>query len=109
MPIDTSLNSKKLSMFFSKNWIFDFCFDYADKHRGDFTQEQLFKRNIYTEFVSFVSNKNSDFEFDLSANEKSYLIKQLKANIGRNLWGNELFYGILLKEDKFVEIAIKKF
>ena len=73
------------------------------------TKEQLLKRYIYTDFVSFVSNKNSDFEFDLSANEKSYLTKQLKANIGRNLWGNEIFYSILLEEDEFVESAIKEF
>ena len=109
VPTDTSLSSKKLSVFFSKNWIFDFCFDYADGHRDNFTKEQLLKRYIYTDFVSFVSNKNSDFEFDLSANEKSYLVKQLKANIGRNLWGNEIFYSILLEEDKFVESAIKEF
>ena len=109
VPIDTSLSSKKLSVFFNKNWIFDFCFDYADRHRDNFTKEQLFRRDIYTEFVSFVSSKKSDFEFDLNANEKSYLIKQLKANIGRNLWGNDFFYGILLEEDKFVEIAIKEF
>ena len=67
------------------------------------------RRDIYTEFVSFVSNKQSDFEFDLNINEKNYLNKQLKANIGRNLWGNDFFYGILLEEDKFVEIAIKEF
>ena len=109
VPTDTSLSSKKLSVFFSKNWIFDFCFDYADGHRDNFTKEQLLKRYIYTDFVSFVSNKNSDFEFDLSANEKSYLIKQLKANIGRNLWGNEIFYSILLEEDEFVKSAIKEF
>ena len=109
VPTDTSLSSKKLNVFFSKNWIFDFCFDYADGHRDNFTKEQLLRRDIYTEFVSFVSSKKSDFEFDLNANEKSYLIKQLKANIGRTLWGNDFFYGILLEEDKFVEIAIKKF
>ena len=66
-------------MFFSKNWIFDFCFDYADGHRDNFTKEQLLKRDIYTDFVSFVNNKNVDFEFDLSANEKNYLIKQFKS------------------------------
>jgi hypothetical protein len=96
-------------VFFSKNWIFDFCFDYADGHRDNFTKEQLLRRDLYTEFVSFVSSKKSDFEFDLNANEKSYLIKQLKANIGRALWGNDFFYGILLEEDRFVEIAKKKF
>ena len=106
VPTDTTLSSKKLSVFFSKNWIFDFCFDYADKHRENFTKEQLLKRDIYIAFVSFVNNKNAAFVFDLNANEKDYLIRQIKANIGRNLWGNEIFYSILLEEDRFLERAI---
>ena len=78
-------------------------------HVSFFPSELQKDKDIYTEFVSFVSNKQSDFEFDLNINEKNYLNKQLKANIGRNLWGNDFFYGILLEEDKFVEIAIKEF
>ena len=109
VAVDTSLNSTKLSPFFSKNWIFDFCFDYSDKHRENFTKEQLLKRDIYIAFVSFVNNKNAAFVFDLNANEKDYLIRQIKANIGRNLWGNEIFYSILLEEDRFIERAIISF
>ena len=90
-------------------WIFDFCFDYADKHRENFTKDQLLKRDIYIAFVSFVNNKNADFVFDLTQNERNYLIKRLKANIGRNLWGNEVFYSILLQDDRFVDRAIKEF
>ena len=106
VPTDTTLSSKKLSVFFSKNWIFDFCFNYADGHRKNFTKEQLLKRDIYIAFVSFVNNKNAAFVFDLTQNERNYLIKRLKANIGRNLWGNEIFYSILLQEDRFLERAI---
>ena len=54
----------------------------------------------------FVKSKNREFVFDLNANEKDYLIRQIKANIGRNLWGNEIFYSILLEEDRFLERAI---
>jgi hypothetical protein len=60
-------------------------------------------------FLSFVNNKNAAFVFDLNANEKDYLIRQIKANIGRNLWGNEIFYSILLQEDRFLERAIISF
>ena len=41
--------------------------------------------------------------------KKTTLLNSLKANIARNLWGNEVFYSILLQEDRFVESAIKKF
>jgi len=103
------MDNKKLSVFFSKSWIFDFCFDYADKHRENFTKKQLLKRDIYSAFISFVNNKNAAFVFDLKKNEKDYITRQLKANIGRNLWGNEIFYSILLKEDRFVEKAKELF
>jgi len=106
---DTTLDSKKLSVFFSKNWIFDFCFDYADKHREGFTKEQLLAKSVFTDFMYFVKNKDADFVFDLKENDKAYLNRQLKANIGRNLWGNEIFYRILVEEDRFVERAIKEF
>ena len=109
VPTDITLDNKKISVFFSKNWIFDFCFDYADKHRENFTKKQLLKRDIYSAFVSFVNTKNAEFVFDLNQNERNYLIKQLKANIGRNLFGNEVFYSILLKEDKFIEKAKELF
>ena len=106
---DTTLDSKKLSVFFSKNWIFDFCFDYADRHRETLTKEQLFVKNVFVDFIFFVKSKNADFLFDLNANEKDYLIRQIKASIGRNLWGNEIFYSILLEEDRFVERAKEMF
>ncbi len=105
---DTTLDSKELSIFFSKNWIFDFCFDYADRHRETLTKEQLFVRDVFVDFLSFVKSKNEDFVFDLNENEKDYLIKQIKANIGRNLWGNEIFYEILLEEDRFIKQAINE-
>ena len=109
VALDTTLDSKKLNPFFSKNWIFDFCFDYADTHRESLTEKQLLERDIYTDFKLFINTKNAEFVFDLNQNERNYLIKQLKANIGRNLWGNEVFYSILLQDDRFVDRAIKEF
>jgi carboxyl-terminal processing protease len=109
VALDTTLDSKKLNPFFSKNWIFDFCFDYADTHRESLTEKQLLERDIYTAFKLFINTKNAEFVFDLNQKERNYLIKQLKASIGRNLWGNEIFYSILLEEDRFVERAKEMF
>ena len=60
-------------------------------------------------FKLFINTKNAEFVFDLNQKERNYLIKQLKASIGRNLWGNEIFYSILLEEDRFVERAKEMF
>lgn len=106
---DTTLDSKKLAVFFSKNWIFDFCFEYADKQMGILTQNTLLNADIWTPFTAFMKKKNVDFVFDLEINELAYLQKQIRASIGRNLFSNEFFYQILLEDDKFVERARTEF
>ena len=109
ITIDTTLDSKKLGVFFSKNWVFDFCFEYADKQRGILTENTLLTADIWTPFTAFVKKKNADFVFDLEINELAYLQKQIRASIGRNLFSNEFLYQILLEEDKFVERARAEF
>mgnify|MGYP001391063896 CR=1 FL=1 len=109
IAIDTTLDSKKLAVFFSKNWIFDFCFEYADKQRERLTINTLLTADIWTPFTAFVKKKNVDFIFDLEKNEVAYLQKQIRSSIGRNLFGNEVFYQLLLEDDKFVERAKAEF
>ena len=109
IPIDTNLNSTNLSPLFSKNWIFDFCFNYADNNRNTFSKEELLNINIYPKFIEFVNNKEPNFKFKLNLNDEVYLERQLKANIARTLWGNDSYYSILLINDKFIESAIDQF
>ena len=109
IPIDTNLNSTNLSPLFSKNWIFDFCFNYADNNRNTFSKEELLKINMYPKFIEFVNNKEPNFKFKLNLNDEVYLERQLKANIARTLWGNDSYYSILLINDKFIESAIDQF
>ena len=109
IAIDTTLNSKKLAVFFSKNWVFDFCFEYADKLREILTENALLNTDIWTPFTAFVKKKDANFIFDLEKNEIAYLQKQIRASIGRNLFGNEIFYKLLLEDDKFVEKARLEF
>jgi carboxyl-terminal processing protease len=109
IAIDTTLDSKKLAVFFSKNWVFDFCFEYADKQREMLTKNTLLTADIWTPFTAFVKKKNVDFIFDLEKNEVAYLQKQIRSSIGRNLFGNEVFYQLLLEDDKFVERARAEF
>ena len=106
VPIDTTLNNTNLNFLYSKNWIFDFCFNYADNNRNTFSKEELLKISIYPKFTDFVTNKDPDYKFNLNLNDEEYLEKLLKANIARTLWGNDSYYSILLINDKFVESAI---
>jgi len=106
---DTSLDSKKLAVFFAKNWVFDFCFEYADKYREILSQETLINTDIWVLFIAFVKKKKGDFVFDLGEKEITYLKKQIRARVGRNLFGNEAFYQLLLEDDKFVSRAITEF
>ena len=109
IAIDTSLNNKSLTQIFNKGWFYDFCFYYADKHRETLNKEIIKKLNVLAPFEIFVKNKDADFNFNLNKKETDYLDTQLKANIGRNLWGNSVFYSFLLTEDKFVKKAKELF
>ena len=73
------------------------------------TENALLTADIWTPFTAFVKKKNADFIFDLEKNEIAYLQKQIRASIGRNLFGNEVFYQLLLENDKFVEKARAEF
>ena len=53
--------------------------------------------------------KKADFHFDLGKNEVFYLEKQIRARIGRNLFGDEIFYRVLLEDDTFIEKAMSEF
>ncbi|SVC32916.1 uncharacterized protein METZ01_LOCUS285770, partial [marine metagenome] len=109
IAIDTSLNNKGLTQIFNKGWFYNFCFYYADKHRETLNKKNIKKLNVLAPFETFVKNKDADFNFNLNKKETDYLGTQLKANIGRNLWGNSVFYSFLLTEDKFVKKAKELF
>jgi len=117
VPLDTSFRTSYLNKVSFRGIIGDFAFNYADKHRIEF--------NMYKTAAAFVKNYDPPASFldvfaeyaqkqGIEKNEvqmkKSavYLLNQIKALIGRNLFDNEAFFPVILKDDKAFNAALQK-
>lgn len=116
VPIDTSYRSSYLNKVFYKGLVNDFAFSYADKKRAsfadyktasDYVQHYIPSITLLNEFVTY-AEKNGVPKNDIQLKKSSwYLLSQIKALIGRNLFDNDAYYPMLLKEDKVYQTAIK--
>lgn len=116
VPLDTTYRSSYLNKVFYKGLVNDFAFSYADKNRAsfaayktaaDYAQHYTPSAAMLNDFVVF-AEKNGIPKNEAQLKKSSgYLLSQLKALIGRNLFGNEAYYAVLLKEDKVFGAAIK--
>ena len=117
VPVDTSYRSGYLNKVFYKGLVNDFAFSYTDKHRASFASYKTAADYVahYTppaslleEFVVFAAKNGIPKNEPQLKKSASYLLSQIKALIGRNLFDNEAYYPILLKEDKVFMEALKE-
>jgi carboxyl-terminal processing protease len=95
-----------------------FAFDYADNHRVElknispdaegknYVDNYQIDDSILDSFLLF-ANKDG-FKASPKELEKSgeMIRNRLKALIGRNIWGNELYYKVLNQMDKDIEVSL---
>ena len=111
---DTTLNFKIINKILLNGWIRDFSMQYSDKKRGNIfkitsAKEYLSKIEeiILSQFISYIDNIEKGISEKLNNSDKSYLKKQVKANIARNLWSSKDYYRIIIEDDEYVNTAIK--
>ena len=110
VALDTAGRTSYLTELFVKGTLNQFCFDYTDKNRKAFSKMDM--KNFQTSFTInekmlndfiFYSEKLGVKSNPKEAKTSKALIKNLlKANIARQIWGNDGFYPILNKEDKTI-------
>jgi len=116
VPIDTVGVSNYFGRLNIQGLFYQFGFQYADLNReglnqkfseSSFVKDFLLSEDLMTEFYQFAEDKG--VEFDKSgAQESMDLIKsRLKASIARNIWGDNIFYEIVNKEDNVIEISLE--
>ena len=111
---DTTLNFKIINKILINGWIRDFSMQYSDKKRGNIfkttsAKEYLSKIEeiILSQFINYIDNIEKGISEKLNDSDKSYLKKQVKANIARNLWSSKDYYRIIIEDDEYVNTAIK--
>jgi len=116
VPRDTNLNFLLINQLIIKGWIRDFSMQYSDKNRNSLfnikdSEEYLIKMEeiIYVRFKNFINDKDENLLSGANIYEENYIKKLIISNIARNIWGNEDYYRVRLKDDKFMMQALAKF
>jgi len=115
VPADTSGNSSYLFKIMQKGLVYQYAFDYSDKHREELSHLKtgaeftnlLKKRSIMNEFLQYaVKNGVANNEAGIKTSGK-IIETQLMAYIARNIIGEEGFYSIISGIDNTLQEAVK--
>ena len=110
---DTNLNFLLINQLIIKGWIRDFSMQYSDKNRNNLfkiedSEEYLIRMEeiIYTRFKNFINKKDNDLLKYAQVSEENYIKRLIISNIARNIWGNEDYYRIKIRDDQFINKAL---
>ncbi len=115
IPADTTGNSAYLFKLMQKGLVYQYAFDYADKHREELSHlksgtefsDFLRKKSIFNEFLQY-ADKNGVAGNEAGIKASGKIIEtQLMAYIARNIIGEEGFYSIISTVDNTLQEAVK--
>lgn len=116
IPMDTSGGS---SYFSSLNYMaifYQYGFEYVDIHRESLLQQYNastfstdFKMGaeLKKDFFDFASQKGINYDAEGAKASERLIENRIKASIGRNLFGDDVFYQVLNREDLAVQECLK--
>lgn len=115
VPLDTSNTSIYFGKLNYQGTFYQFGFSYVDKNRealsqeyneSNFLEEFQLDEKLMKRFYNFAEEKGIDYDEEGAEVASSIIKNRLKATIGRNLFGSDVFYQIVNQEDKVVDKAI---
>ena len=117
VPIDTSLNSPYLRSLYIKNLFREYTLNYTKEHEKQLKNMSLdkFKKNFnitgdmvkgFIQLAELSGVPYNEAEFNTS---KSIIVSNMKAQIGRRMWGEEGYYPVINKHDEILMQAIQFF
>jgi carboxyl-terminal processing protease len=117
VPADTSGISPYFTKIMQKGFVYQFAFDYADKHReelaklktGNEIASYLKSKGAFEEFIQYAAKKGVDRDNSGLAVSGKILETQMMSYIARNIIGEEGFYSIIINIDNTMQEALKSF
>lgn len=116
VPLDTSQTSKFFGQLNFQGIFYQFAFQYVDKNRESlekkYSEKTYFNdfrvsEKLLQDFFSFAEEKEIQLNEKEAERSSNLIDNRIKAYIGRNLWGDNLFYQIINQEDEVVKTARK--
>ncbi|MGZ4084683.1 MAG: S41 family peptidase [Bacteroidia bacterium] len=117
VPLDTSFRTSYLNKISFKGILSDFAFNYTDRHRAElkaFKTAANFDKNfnatpaMLNELVVYAQRQGVEKNDEQLKKSTNYILNQLKALIGRNVFDNEAYFPIILSNDKAFGAALKE-
>jgi len=109
VPLQTDNDIGFFNRVFNRGHIYTFAFDYSDRHRASlenygsaerYTREFSISREIFHSFLEYAGGHGSHAPENLSPEAEKLIKTNLKAYIGRNIFGPKAFYPVLHKSDR---------
>ncbi|HWY37405.1 MAG TPA: S41 family peptidase, partial [Bacteroidia bacterium] len=117
VPLDTTFRTSYLNKVSYKGIISDFAYNYTDKHRAElmvyktaqnFTKSFVPPASMLEDFVVYAQKQGVEKNEAQLKRSSAYLLNQLKALIGRNLFDNDAYFPVILSNDRVFGAALKK-
>lgn len=119
VPLDTAGGTEYLYQLRYKGLIQEFALNYIDKRRvslmKDYRDALKFKQDfkltnaLFNEFIKYATDKGVERKLDQIIISKELIIKSLRADMCRNLFGNFGYYVIINDDDTSIMEALKTF
>ncbi|MFP4064279.1 MAG: S41 family peptidase [Bacteroidales bacterium] len=116
VPLDGDSERSFYNRVMNLGYIYLFAFDYADRHReslGEYGDAENYvdrfslSTNTYNEFMGYLREQGLEVPSSVSSISKELIRTNLKAYIGRNMFGAEAFYPVLHSVDRTFEKAME--
>lgn len=116
IPYDTSGSSTYYNHIIYNGLIYEWAWNYADKHRDElkalgsykaFDDNFKISESIFEDFVDYASNNGVARNKSGIENSKTNIKRRLKSYIARNIWNNDGFYPIWNQGDQVISRALE--
>jgi carboxyl-terminal processing protease len=116
IPLETTERAGYFAQLANRGLIYRFAFDYTDKNRSrlgayenarNYVEKFRVDDSILRELISFADKNGVSFKADEYTRTKHIIEAQVKAYIGRNMYGNDAFYPVLNQDDPAVTKALE--
>lgn len=117
VPLDTTSSSKYFNQLFNANILREYAFGYANENKSDLKEKGYpdylhnfeVSQSMINEIVDMGRKNKIEPDYkDLLRNKRLFHI-YIKAEVARNVWGNESFYPIFNETNEVLQQAIKLF
>lgn len=117
VPLDTSFRTSYLNKVSYKGIVSDYAYNYTDKHRAEllayktaanFDKSFTSTTSMLNDFVAYAQKQGVEKNEAQLRKSSAYLLNQLKALIGRNLFDNDAYFPVILSNDKAFGVALKE-